>query len=113
MKGKYINRCLCWNQPNTLGGRWSSRSLKIFHLNVSFVSILIHISFVPFRRVSLELLGDGSPKPPKESFHDGLPKLYIHRDAFLKVLGATVDVDMETITPILFDREGNRMDPNA
>ena len=61
----------------------------------------------------MELLEDGSPKPPRESFDDGLPKLFVHRDAFLKVLGATVDVNMETITPILYDREGNLMDPNA
>lgn len=64
--------------------------------------------------------GDGStptttwvPKPPKDSWNDGLPKLYVRANAFLKVLGATVDVDAETITPILFDKEGNRMDPNA
>jgi hypothetical protein len=31
----------------------------------------------------------------------------------MKVLGATVDVNMENITPILYDREGNIMDPNA
>ena len=61
----------------------------------------------------MELLDDGSPKPPMESFDDGLPKLFVHRDAFLKVLGATVDVNLETITPILYDREGNIMDPNA
>ena len=61
----------------------------------------------------MELLDDGSPKPPMESIDDGLPKLFVHRDAFLKVLGATVDVNLETITPILYDREGNIMDPNA
>jgi hypothetical protein len=53
------------------------------------------------------------PKPPVESRNDGLPKLYIHHHAFLKVLGATIDVDTETIAPILYDREGNCMDPNA
>lgn len=53
------------------------------------------------------------PKPPSQSEQDGLPKLYVHHDAFLKVLGATVDVDTDTIAPILYDREGNRMDPNA
>jgi Fe-S cluster assembly iron-binding protein IscA len=53
------------------------------------------------------------PKPPDQSMNDGLPKLYIHQNAFLKVLGATVDVDKETVTPILYDREGNLMDPNA
>lgn len=63
--------------------------------------------------VSLEVLPDGSPKPPAESMHDGLPKLYVSHDAFLKVLGATVDVDVETLAPILYDREGNLMDPNA
>ena len=44
---------------------------------------------------------------------DGLPKLYVNHNAFLKVLGATVDIDLEKITPILYDREGNVMDPNA
>jgi hypothetical protein len=44
---------------------------------------------------------------------DGKPKLYVHHNAFLKVLGATVDVDMDTITPVLYDKEGNQMDPNA
>ena len=64
-------------------------------------------------RISLELLADGSPKPPEESRNDGLPKLYVHHDSFMKVLGATVDVDLETVTPIMHDREGNLMDPNA
>lgn len=63
--------------------------------------------------VSLEVLGDSTPKPPAESENDGLPKLYVHHNAFLKVLGATVDVNTETIEPILYDREGNEMDPNA
>jgi hypothetical protein len=54
-----------------------------------------------------------APKPPEESRLDGLPKLYVHHNAFLKVLGATIDVDTETITPILYDPEGNRMDPSA
>jgi len=53
------------------------------------------------------------PKPPRDSQNDGLPKLYVHHHAFLKVLGATVDVDTETVTPILYDRQGNRMDPNV
>lgn len=43
---------------------------------------------------------------------DGLPKLFIHHNAFLKVLGVTVDVDTEKISPILYDREGNIVDPN-
>jgi hypothetical protein len=37
----------------------------------------------------------------------------INHNGFLKVLGATVDVDLENFTPILHDREGNKMDPNA
>jgi len=71
--------------------------------------------------VSLELVrdddGDGAttsrPKSPAEAVDDGLPKLYVSADAFLKVLGATVDVDPQTVTPILYDKEGNKMDPNA
>lgn len=71
--------------------------------------------------VSLELVeeknrnGETSmvPKSPTDSLNDGLPKLYIHHNAFMKVLGATVDVDTETVNPILYDREGNPMDPNA
>jgi hypothetical protein len=53
------------------------------------------------------------PKSPADSRLDGLPKLYVHHNAFLKVLGSTVDVDTTTVTPILYDRENNRMDPNA
>lgn len=63
--------------------------------------------------ISLELLEDGTPKSPKDSMNDGLPKLYIHHNAFLKVLGATVDVNTESLSPVLYDREGNMMDPNA
>lgn len=67
--------------------------------------------------VSLEVLEDGTPKLPSESWDDNLPKLYIHHNAFMKVLGGTLDVDFnpETgdMTPKLFDREGNEMDPNA
>lgn len=62
--------------------------------------------------VSLEVDADGKPKPPAESWDDGLPKLYVHPNAFLKVLGATVDVDTDKAEPILYDREGNKMDPN-
>lgn len=62
--------------------------------------------------VSLELLEDGTPKPPDQSQNDGLPKLYLHPDAFLKVLGATVDVDPETKEIKLLDREGNALDPD-
>jgi hypothetical protein len=54
------------------------------------------------------------PKSPSESKDDGLPKLYVSGNAFLKVLGATVDVDPKgDLTPILFDKQGNRMDPNS
>ena len=53
------------------------------------------------------------PKSPEESYNDGLSKLYIHEHAFMKVLGCTIDMDLETFTPILYDREGNVMDPNA
>jgi hypothetical protein len=64
--------------------------------------------------VSLEVLEDGvTPKTYVESVNDGFPKLYVSGDAFLKVLGAEVDVDTKTLTPILRDREGNIMDPNA
>jgi hypothetical protein len=62
--------------------------------------------------VSLELLEDGTPKPPDQSWEDGLPKLYVHHNAFMKVLGATVNVDTENVVPILTDREGNPLDPN-
>jgi len=45
-------------------------------------------------RVSLEVLEDGvTPKPPSDSWDDDLPKLYIQRGAFMKVLGGTLDVD--------------------
>lgn len=66
--------------------------------------------------VSLDVLEDGSPKPPSESWDDGLPKLYVQANAFLKVLGGTVDVkfnDDGSFIPVLYDREGNVMDPNA
>jgi len=69
--------------------------------------------FLRTKSVSLELLEDGTPKLPRDSIDDGLPKLYIHHNAFLKVLGAKLDVNTETISPILYDREGNIMDPNA
>ena len=65
-------------------------------------------------RVSLEVLEDGeTPKPPADALEDGLLKLYVHHDAVLKVLGATLDVDEERLVPILYDKEGNIMDPNA
>lgn len=65
--------------------------------------------------VSLEVLEDGTPKPPSESQNDGLPKLYVHHSAFMKVLGGTLDVRFEengSFIPIMYDREGNEMDPN-
>lgn len=67
--------------------------------------------------VSLEMLEDGvTPKPPSASQNDGLPKLYVRQNAFMKVLGSTIDVDVKNngvFSPIVFDREGNRIDPNA
>eukprot|EP00804_Cyclotella_cryptica_P018525 CCRYP_004350-RA/>CCRYP_004350-RA protein AED:0.02 eAED:0.02 QI:145/1/1/1/0.5/0.33/3/3209/227 len=68
--------------------------------------------------VSLEVLEDGiTPKPPAESWNDNLPKLYIHHGAFMKVLGGTLDVELNSETgelkPKLFDRNGYEMDPNA
>lgn len=62
--------------------------------------------------VSLEVNADGKPKSPEEAMNDGLKKLYIHHGAFLKALGCTVDVDTDNIIPILYDRDGNKMDPN-
>ncbi|GAX25529.1 hypothetical protein FisN_15Hu152 [Fistulifera solaris] len=81
------------------------------------VKMVYHFQFittVPDRAegVSLELMEDGSPKPPEQSHNDGLPKLYVHPDAFLKVLGATVDVDPKTKEIRLLDREGNELDPD-
>ena len=67
--------------------------------------------------MSLEVLPDGKPKPQSESWNDNLPKLYIHHGAFMKVLGGTLDVELNAETgelkPKLFDREGHEMDPNA
>lgn len=60
----------------------------------------------------MEVDDDGTPKTPAETWDDGRPKLYIHHNAFLKVLGATVDVNMDTVTPVLYDKEGFVMDPN-
>lgn len=62
--------------------------------------------------VSLEVLEDGSPKPPSLSWTDGKPKLYIHHNAFMKVLGSKVDVDIDSLKLTLYDRDGNVMDPN-
>jgi hypothetical protein len=66
-------------------------------------------------RVSLEVLEDGAPKPPSESDSDGLPKLYIHHTAFMKVLGGTMDIEIQkdgSFEPTFKDREGNELDPN-
>lgn len=63
--------------------------------------------------VSLEIDEDGNPKSPRDALDDGLPKLYVHHNAFLKVLGATVDVNTENITPVLYDKEGFELDANA
>ena len=63
--------------------------------------------------VSLEVDEDGNPKSPRDALDDGLPKLYVHHNAFLKVLGATVDVDTKNITPKLYDKEGFELDANA
>ena len=63
--------------------------------------------------VSLEVDEEGNPKSPRDALDDGLPKLYVHHNAFLKVLGATVDVDTEKMTPILYDKEGHELDANA
>jgi len=68
--------------------------------------------------VSLEVLEDGiTPKPPVESWDDGLPKLFIHQNAFMKVLGGKLDVDFNSetgdLTPKLFDRQGFELDPNV
>jgi hypothetical protein len=68
--------------------------------------------------ISLEVLDDGiTPKSPMDSYNDNLPKLYISQNAFMKVLGGTLDVDINVETgdmiPRLIDREGHDMDPNA
>mmetsp|Transcript_16374 Transcript_16374/g.45224 ORF Transcript_16374/g.45224 Transcript_16374/m.45224 type:complete len:259 (+) Transcript_16374:122-898(+) len=63
--------------------------------------------------VSLEIDEDGNPKSPEDTVDDGFPKLYVHHNAFLKVLGATVDVNTETLAPVLYDKEGFELDANA
>ena len=84
---------------------WWLLKLLLCVLTLLFLSV--------YFSVSLEILEDGSPKPPEDALNDGLPKLYIHHNAFLKVLGTLVDVDLQTMTPIIYDREGNKLDPNA
>jgi len=63
--------------------------------------------------VSLETIPSGEPKPPADAQEDGLPKLYVSSDALLKVLGCTIDIEKDGISPCVFDGEGNRLDPNA
>lgn len=57
-----------------------------------------------------------------QSMSDGKRKLYVHQSAILKVLGGTLDVeqvddgtdtDTKVVIPVLYDKEGNLMDPNA
>ena len=81
------------------------------------VKMMYHFEFITevpdmAEGVSLEVLEDGTPKPPDQSQNDGLPKLYLHPDAFLKVLGATIDVNPDTHVITLLDREGNQLDPD-
>lgn len=97
----------------------SSISLLCLYV-ISSLTEIPHVNTVAVEqfRVSLEVLDDGvTPKPPAESWNDNLPKLYIDSGAFMKVLGGKLDVKVnkETgdIVPLLFDREGNEMDPNA
>lgn len=63
--------------------------------------------------VTLEILPSGEPKSPADAQNDGLPKLYVSSDALLKVLGCTIDIDKDGISPLVFDAEGNKLDPNA
>ena len=83
-------------------------------MNVFFFNVEI---IILFHSVSLEVLEDGTtPKSPIDSMNDGLPKLYIHSSAFIKVLGATVDLEVTNDGNILlklYDKEGNVIDPNA
>jgi hypothetical protein len=66
-----------------------------------------------FETVSLEVMEDGSPMPPALSMMDDKPKLYIHKSAFMKVLGATLDVVMDEYQIVLYDRNGDFLDPNV
>jgi hypothetical protein len=85
------------------------QSFFLFPQKIFSCLCLSHFYF----RVTLETNEDGTPKSPQETWNDGKPKLYVHHNAFMKVLGATLDVDAKTMTPILYDREGFQMDPNA
>ena len=83
-------------------------------LSFSFIYyLLLVISPRILLSVSLELLEDGTPKPPKDSMNDGLPKLYVNHNGFMKVLGCTLDVDVDNMKPVLYDPSGNVMDPNV
>lgn len=67
--------------------------------------------------VSLELLEDEeTPKSPKDSMNDGLPKLFVHETSFMKVLGGTLDVEVTkdgNFIPKIRDKEGNLIEPNV
>ena len=39
-------------------------------------------------------------------------KIFVHRDAFMKVLGSTVDLNDENGLPRLLNRDGDELDPN-
>jgi hypothetical protein len=96
-------------QPSTLQGQMR----MVFSFD--FIQENQKIS-VDDEEVSLELLPDGSPKPPNLSYGDGMKKLYVHSSAFMKVLGATMDIELGDngdFTPTFHDREGNVLDPNA
>jgi hypothetical protein len=71
------------------------------------------LSVDEYETVSLEVMEDGSPKPPELSLMDGKPKLYIHRNAFMKVLGGKLDVTLDTLQIVMYDRDGNVLDPNV
>lgn len=56
------------------------------------VKMMYHFQFITkvpdmAEGVSLEVLEDGTPKPPDQSQNDGLPKLYLHPDAFFESIG--------------------------
>jgi len=96
-------------QPSTLQGQM--RMVFAF----DFIKEHQKIS-VDDEEVSLELMSDGSPKPPNLSYGDGMKKLYVHSSAFMKVLGSTMDIVSEEngdFTPTFQDRDGNVLDPNA
>ena len=90
-------------EPRMVFGFSFLRSSSL-HPNDEAVSLEVSVS---------EEDGTETPKSPADALDDGLPKLYVHHDAVLKVLGSTLDVDEERLMPILYDKEGNVMDPNA